>query len=102
MGNAVHTVDVLDGSTKGMSDRLQVGVLTAVANVIGGSAGAAVVTAVAFVKPVALPYSVQVTTGQDAVAFVSGKTEAGFNVTLRPRLAADTLAVGTMDILVIK
>lgn len=73
----------------------------AVANVIGGGAGLSVVTAVTFADPMMdTTYGVQVTPNQDAVAFVSGKTATGFNVTLYPRLAANTLAVGTFDVLV--
>ena len=45
-------------------------------------------------------YGVQVTPSQDATAYVSGKTSSGFNVVLEPRLAANTLAVGTFDVLV--
>lgn len=72
-----------------------------VANLIGGGAGLAVVTAVAFKSPMPdTNYSVTVTPNQDATAYVSGKTVSGFNVTLMPRLAANTLAVGTFDVLV--
>jgi hypothetical protein len=72
-----------------------------VANLIGGGAGQSIVTAVAFAAPMPdATYSVQVTPHQDAVAFVTAKTVSGFNVTLTPRLAADTLAAGTFDVLV--
>ncbi len=85
----------------GDTHSIRMAMAAAVANVIGSGAGAAVVTAVAFKTPMPdTKYAVQVTPNQDAVAFVSGKTVSGFNVTLRPRLAADTLAVGTFDVLV--
>ncbi len=101
MGKPVHTVDLLTGSNQANQDRLSVLIDTAVPNVAGGGAGAAVVTAIA-VAAGALPasYNVQVTPSQDCVPFVSGKTQSGFNVTLTPRLAANTLAVGTFDVLV--
>ena len=72
-----------------------------IANVIGGGAGLSVVTAVVFKSPMpSAVYSVNVTPNQDAVAFVTAKTTTGFNVTLFPRLAANTLAVGTFDVIV--
>ena len=38
---------------------------------------------------------------QDATAYVTGKAVGGFNVVLEPRLAANTLAVGTFDVVVV-
>lgn len=97
-----HKLSVLDGSAGGpFTDRSIVGQVLGVANLIGGGAGAAVVTAVAFLEPLPAAYQVIVSCGQDATAFVSGKTATGFNVTLEPRLAANTLAAGTFDVLVI-
>ena len=46
-------------------------------------------------------YNVFVSPNQDAVAYVTGKTNSGFNVVLNPRLAANTLAAGTFDLLVL-
>ena len=98
MGLDIHTIDVVPGSNPtAQPDRVLFALLEGVATVAGGSAGAAVVTAIAGLQ---LPasYAVQVTPNQDATAFVSGKTNTGFNVTLNPRLAANTLAAGTVDI----
>lgn len=70
-----------------------------IANVIGSGAGAAVTTAIAFPGlPINGNYIVNVTPNQDAVPYVSSKTTSGFNVVLSPRLAANTLAVGTFDV----
>ena len=98
MGLDIHTIDVVPGSNPtAQPDRVLFALLEGVPTVAGGSAGAAVVTAIAGLQ---LPanYAVQVTPNQDATAFVSGKTNTGFNVTLNPRLAANTLAAGTVDI----
>lgn len=98
MGLPIHTVDVAPGSSPlAQPDRVLIALLEDVATAAGGSAGAAVVTAI---SGLTLPakYVVQVTPNQDAVPFVSGKTQNGFNVTLNPRLAANTLAAGTVDI----
>jgi hypothetical protein len=83
-----------------MSDRKVVGHLANVANAPGSGAGASVTTAVSGLR---LPpvYVVQVAASQDAVAFVTGKTASGFSVTLSPRLAANTLAAGTFDVLIV-
>jgi len=74
-----------------------------VPNLIGGGAGAAVATAVTLNPPIptgATNITVHVTPNQDAVPFVTAKTVTGFTFTLNPRLAANTLAVGTNDITV--
>lgn len=73
------------------------------ASVIGGGAGSSVVTAVTFTP--ALPsgatnIQVYVTPDQDAVEFVTAISATGFTFTLNPRLAANTLAVGSNNILV--
>lgn len=102
MGVPIHTIDVIAGAP-GQQDRLSVAHLPSQANLVGGGAGLSVVTAVAMPAGVSLPakYTVLVNPGQDATWFVSGKTSTGFNVTLFPRLAANTLAAGTFDCLVI-
>lgn len=96
----MHTVAVPSGAAPAYQDRVLIANLPSVPNVVGASAGAAVVTAVTMVD---LPsaYSVLVNPGQDATWFVSGKTSTGFNVTLTPRLAANTLAAGTFDVTVV-
>ena len=92
---------VLDHGGFMKGDGLHVAAAISKANVIGGGAGLAVVTAVVLDDPMPdATYGVVVTPGQDATAFVSGKTRTGFNVTLTPRLAATTLAVGTFDCIV--
>ncbi|MBJ9663185.1 hypothetical protein EFP18_12150 [Burkholderia glumae] len=98
MGLPIHTVEVLPGSNPpAQPDRVAVALLTAVATAAGSGAGAAVTTAI---TGLALPatYSVQVTPNQDAVAYVTSKSQSGFSVVLNPRLAANTLAAGTVDI----
>ena len=83
-------------------DRITIGQLKAVANGAGGGAGAAVNVDVTGLQ---LPakYQVLVTTKADVTWFVpeANKTTAGFRVTLEPRLAANTIASGAIDILII-
>jgi len=95
-----HTIEIPDDALPARQDRTTIGSIPGVANVAGGSAGAAVVTAVAM-KNLPESYSVLVNPGQDATWFVSGKTNSGFNVTLNPRLSTNTLAAGSFDVVVI-
>jgi len=95
-----HTMFVLDGSSAIFTDRTIVGVLVGVANASGG-AGAAVTTAVTFAEGLPASYAVFVNPGQDATWYVSAKTSAGFNVVLTSRLAANSVASGTFDVLVV-
>ncbi|RKR46303.1 hypothetical protein [Paraburkholderia sp. BL17N1] len=101
MGLPVHTVEVLNGSTPlARPDRLALALIEGLANVAGGSAGAAVTVAVTGLD---LPakYTVVVSPNQDATWYVSAKTNTGFTVNLNPRLAANTLAAGTIDIAIL-
>ncbi len=98
----IHTIESPDGATPARTDRAVIGFLPGVANAAGSGAGAAVTVAV---TGLVLPpsYSVVVNPGQDATWFVSqsSKTGAGFTVTLNPRLAANTLAAGAIDITIL-
>jgi hypothetical protein len=98
MGLAVHSVEMLDGSTFARTDRVLLANLPGRANVAGGSAGAAVTTAVAANLPA--NYSVQVTPSQACFVSVTSKTSAGFNVVLTPTLSSITLAAGAFDVVV--
>jgi hypothetical protein len=103
MGLDVHTIEVKAGSAQtAQQDRLAYWTQYGVANVAGGGAGAAVTTAVAVPAAAGLPsngnYIVDVEASQDCTCYVSSKTATGFNVTLTPRLAANTLAAGTFNV----
>ncbi len=96
-----HTIERTPGSNRpALQDRCIIGVLVAVANGAGGGAGQSVTTAVAGLRLPAA-YDVIVTPNQDAVAYVTSKTLTGFSVVLNPRLAANTLAAGTFDVLIV-
>lgn len=94
----LHT---LDGTSAAFTDRVIVGYQIGVANVAGSGAGAAVMTAVTFAESLPSSYAVFVAPNQDAVAYVSSKTTSGFNVVMNPRLAANTLAAGAFDLLLV-
>ncbi|HEP6426903.1 TPA: hypothetical protein VDB83_001174 [Burkholderia cenocepacia] len=103
MSILTHTIESPDGFTPAKQDRVIVGSLPGITNAAGGSAGAAVATAVTLPASASLPanYSVLVNPGQDATWYVSNKTSTGFTVTLTPRLAASTLAAGAFDVVVV-
>lgn len=103
MSQMIHSIEVPEGALNGLSQqgRLLVATIPGVANLVGGGAGQSVVTAVSGLKNLPANYSVLVNPGQDATWFVSGKTSTGFNVTMYPRLAANTLAAGTFDVVIL-
>lgn len=94
----IHSISFLDGGAPVRTDRVIAAFYPGVATPAGSGAGASV--AVPFVLNVSTAYSVQVTPSQDAVPFVT-KTATGFTVTLNPRLAANTLPAGTIDVVVL-
>ncbi len=85
--------------------------LAGIPNAAGGSAGAAVTTAVTATlsdqfgsgRLPTMPnsYAVLVSPSQACFVSVSGKTNTGFNITLTPTTSSATLAAGTFDILVV-
>lgn len=102
MAIAKHRASVLDSPTAAQfTDKLLFAQQLSVANVIGGGAGQNVATVVTFPEALPAGYQVLVGTNQDCVAYVTARTTFGFTVNLTPRLAANTLAAGTFDVLVI-
>ena len=100
-----HSIAVPDGAQPSNLDRTIIGVIPAVANVAGGGAGAAVTTTVTLPATANLPanYGVLVNPGQDATWYVpeNSKTANSFNVVMTPRLAANTLAAGAFDVVIV-
>ena len=105
MSLELHTISLVPGTVPARKDVLRVGFFPDVPTVIGSGAGAAVTLTVnATLFPgLSLPakYNVHVQPNQDATAYVTAKSGAGFTVTLLPRLAANTLAVGTVDLTIV-
>ncbi|GGH14734.1 hypothetical protein GCM10007036_14240 [Alsobacter metallidurans] len=97
----VQRFDVIGSADQlGMQDRVAFAIKKAVANAIGGGAGASVATVVTFSEPLPTNYAVLVTPNQDATFWISARSTAGFTVNLAPRLAANTLAAGSFDVAV--
>lgn len=100
MAKDLHTVSLVPGTNITNEDRLTVGAIPQRSHAAGGSAGAAVTIAVTGLE---LPptYAVQCTPSQDATCWVTARTATGFTVNVAPRLAASTLAAGTVDIIIL-
>jgi hypothetical protein len=95
-----HTIETPPGADRPiLYDRIIYGRIGAVANAAGSGAGASVTTAVSGLE---LPasYTVVIMPSQDAVWYITNKTQSGFSVVMNPRLAANTLAIGTFDVLI--
>lgn len=98
MGLPIHTIEFAAGSdAPNKGDRVIFAKKLGVSNAAGSGAGATVTVAV---TGLTLPaeYSVHVSPNQDATWFVTNKSTTGFTVNLNPRLAANTLAAGTIDL----
>lgn len=91
----VHTIALQNGSLVASPDRLLLG-LFSTTNLVGGGAGAAVTKAVTFVESMPANYFVEFDAGQDVVCFATLKTSLGFTININPRLAANTVAAGTV------
>ena len=96
----VHTVNIAGGSNNVLDDQLVVGKF-AVTYAVGAGAGASVATAVTFNESIPTPYQVHVELPEDGTAWISSKTAAGFTLNVEPRLAANTVAGGSANVLVV-
>lgn len=95
---SLHTLEVPDGAFGfNQKSRALIGAGLAVANAAGGGAGASVTVAVTGLKNLPPNFGVLVNPGQDATWWITNKTSTGFTINLSPRLAANTLASGTVD-----
>jgi hypothetical protein len=98
MARDLHTISVMTAGSLAQEDRVLYASMPQQAHLIGGGAGQAVNLDITMNLPAS--YTVQCTPDQDAVCYVTNRTQAGFRVVILPRLAANTLAVGKIDILV--
>lgn len=104
MGVPFHSIEAVDGFNEfAFVDRAMVGLNLAVAYPTGGTAGTIATQAVALPTSADLPanYAVFVELGADLTWFITSKTSAGFTLNVAPRLAANTVAAGTANILIV-
>jgi hypothetical protein len=100
MSKFLHTVGVIAGADPGWSDHARLGAIFAQAYGAGGGAGQAVTAAVTGLK---LPpnYAVLPSPGADVTVYVTNKTASGFTLNILPRLAANTVAAGSVDLVIV-
>ena len=102
MGIPLHVVDMIGSTPSGQNDRLTAVVQANIANGAGGGAGVVVSVPVTFAEKMPTAnYVAFVEANQDATTWASAKTTAGFTANIQPRLASQTLAAGSFDILII-
>jgi hypothetical protein len=100
MGLAYHDLYSVDGQLLNTFDRAYFGTVT-VTYAAGGGAGSAVTATVSWTEPVPTPYCAIMSPVEDCTYFISAKTTLGFTLNVLPRLAANTLAGGTVEILIV-
>lgn len=100
MGISYHSIYAPDGAGLNLSDRVVAGTVTAVYT-LGASAGAASTIAVTWAEPIPTPYAVVMSPVEDSTYFISAKTTVGFTLNVAPRLAASTLAGGSVELIIL-
>jgi hypothetical protein len=94
-----HTVQIADGSAlTSFTDRLQIAYLPGFATPAAAEGASATVTITGLVLPSI--YAVHALPSQPAVVSVSAKTFGGFTLTLTPISTTETLAAGSVDVVV--
>jgi hypothetical protein len=99
VGIAYHTIHAPDGAGLNLFDRVTIGTITAVY-----PAAALTVTstlAVSWTEPVATPYTAIMSPIEDCTYFITNKTTVGFTLNVNARLATNTLAGGSVEILLL-
>jgi hypothetical protein len=99
MGIAYHTIHAPDGAGLNLFDRVTIGTVTAVYP--SATAGATSTLAVTWNEPVALTYTAIMSPIEDCTYFITNKTTVGFTLNVNPRLAANTLGGGSVEILLL-
>jgi hypothetical protein len=95
----IRNIGILPQSVQDDPSQLLLGRVR-VAHVIGAGAGLSVATPVTTVKELPPNYTVVPVMEQDATCWITAKTAAGFTLNIAPRLAATTLAAGTVDVFI--
>lgn len=99
MGIAYHTIYTPDGAGTNLFDRVVVGSVTAVYP--AATAGATSTIAVTWGEPIPTPYAALISPIEDCTYFVSARTTVGCVLNVLPRLAANTLAGGSVELFIL-
>ena len=100
MGIPYHTIMANDGLALNNANRVFLGSITATYTAAG--AGAATTPVVlTWTEPVPTPFSVFMSPIEDCTWFITAKTTLGCTLNVLPRLAANSLAGGVVQLLII-
>lgn len=99
MGISYHNVYTPDGVGTNLFDRIVLGTVTAVYPAAATSASSTI--AVTWGEPIPTPYAVLMSPVEDCTYFVSSKTTVGFVLNVNARIAANTLAGGSVECLIL-
>lgn len=97
MGIAYHTLYAPDGVGLNLFDRAIVGTVTAIYPSVG--AGSLSSVAVSWTEPVITPYALVMSPIEDCTYYFTNKTALGCTLNVLPRLAANTLSGGSVEII---
>jgi hypothetical protein len=99
VGVAYHTLYTPDGAGVNLADRIVIGSVTV--TYASGSAGAAVTTAVSWAGRIPTPYTLLMSCVEDCTYYATSRTYTSLSLVVAPRLAANSLAGGTVELLFI-
>lgn len=99
MGIAYHTLYAADGTTANVADRWYFGTVTA--TYASAGAGLTSTVVVTWTEPIPGPYCAVMSPVEDCTWYMTSKTSTGFTLNVWPRLLANALAGGTVEILIV-
>lgn len=99
MGIAYHTSYAVDGCGLNAANRVYLGSVTA--TYAAAAPGVASTVAVTWTEPVPISYTALMSPTEDCTYFISAKTTVSLTLNVLPRLAANSLVGGTVEILII-
>ncbi len=98
MGIAYHNIYAVDGAGLNDAFRIYHGTVTAVYPSAG--AGIASTVVVTWTEPIPLPYTAVLSPIEDCTYFFNARTALGCTLNVLPRLAANALAGGSVEIMI--
>lgn len=99
MGLSYQSLYAPDGLATNRSDAVIFGTVSA--TYASASAGVASTVAVTWTEPVPTTYCAVMSPVEDCTYYLTSKTTLGFTLNVLPRLAANSLAGGTVEIMVV-
>ena len=104
MGVPFHSIDAVEGFNEfAYVDRAMIGLNLNVAYAAAGGVNTPVTASVTIPTSAGLPanYAVFYEAGADVIVWFTAKSATGFTVNVGPRLSTDTVAAGTVNLLIV-